>query len=100
MTWRDAARSRCHLVAGARSVLQAVWQSYGIDPGTMLLRSAQHRQPVASQNLATSNEPGNAALLAHTDAVYLIDPQGRERAFGRSDHDPASLAAALVVLTE
>ncbi|HEV8638803.1 MAG TPA: SCO family protein [Chloroflexota bacterium] len=35
---------------------------------------------------------------AHTDAVYLIDRRGRQRALLRSDFDPSELAAALRAL--
>ena len=34
----------------------------------------------------------------HTDAIYLIDKQGRQRALLRSDFDPAELTAALRAL--
>ena len=36
---------------------------------------------------------GDAAM--HTDAIYLIDREGRQRALLRSDFDPAELTAAL-----
>jgi hypothetical protein len=36
--------------------------------------------------------------LAHTDAVYVIDPRGRERMLAHSDLDPAALARDLVAV--
>ena len=63
------------------ATLEQVWRDYGIDPGTM-----------SGEAAAT---PG---MLAHTDAVYLIDPQGRERVFMRSSMDDAALARNLEAL--
>jgi protein SCO1/2 len=85
-------------LSGERDELQDVWASYGIDPGTMLLRSIQFWQSPASPVASETVSPGNAALLEHTDAVYLIDPDGKERAFGRSDEDPEALANSLAAL--
>jgi cytochrome oxidase Cu insertion factor (SCO1/SenC/PrrC family) len=36
-----------------------------------------------------------ADAAMHTDAIYLIDREGRQRALLRSDFDPAELTAAL-----
>ncbi len=89
-----------YALTGQPDDLKEVWQAYGIDPGTMLLRSAQHQHVTADENIAASPAaPGDVATLAHTDAVYLIDPNGRERAFGRSDADASALANTLAELT-
>ncbi len=66
---------------GDHAVLEAVWSDYGIDPGAMLNR-----------------EGDDHYLLAHTDAVYVIDAEGRQRVLMRSDLDPAALAANLEAL--
>lgn len=86
-------------LTGDRQDLQAVWQAYGIDPGTMLLRSVSHQHADSTPDPANPEEPGDPSLLIHTDAVYIIDRDGRERAFGRSDADPAALASLLASLT-
>lgn len=72
-----------HALYGDQATLEGVWSAYGIDPGTMLGREG---------------EGGDHNLLAHTDAVYVIDPDGRERVLMRSDLDPAALAANLEAL--
>jgi protein SCO1/2 len=66
---------------GDQAVLEAVWSDYGIDPGTMLSREGEDHN-----------------LLAHTDAVYVIDAEGRERVLMRSDLNPTALAENLEAL--
>jgi cytochrome oxidase Cu insertion factor (SCO1/SenC/PrrC family) len=36
--------------------------------------------------------------FGHTDAIYLIDPEGRERVFMRSTADPEDVAHNFVAL--
>ncbi|MGH2561564.1 MAG: SCO family protein [Thermomicrobiales bacterium] len=66
---------------GDLSVLEGVWSDYGIDPGSMLSREGEDHN-----------------LLAHTDAVYVIDAEGRQRVLMRSDLDPTALAENLEAL--
>jgi protein SCO1 len=61
---------------GDRSALQAVWTKYGI--------GAEARE----------------ALVAHNDAIYLIDKQGRERALLHSDVAEEALTRDLRALLE
>jgi protein SCO1/2 len=78
-------------LGGTREALQPVWAAYGIDSGAVLGRShADHAGDVSPA--------ADGYLLAHTDALYLIDPEGRERAFARSDVDPGALAASIAAL--
>jgi protein SCO1 len=74
---------------GDRATLEPVWAAYAIDPGQMV----PHRE-------GASASPDAAARLAHTDAVYVIDPQGRERVLMHSGLDPAALAKNLETLTD
>lgn len=65
-----------HYLLGSETDLAPVWAQYGIasvrsSPGTM------------------------PAAVGHTEALYLIDPQGRERTLLRGDFDPVQLAQAL-----
>jgi cytochrome oxidase Cu insertion factor (SCO1/SenC/PrrC family) len=74
---------------------------YGIDPGVMQARMPLSRQPGAPPIPDAVGTPARdlTSTLAHTDAIYLIDPQGRERVLLRSDLDPAALARDLSLLT-
>jgi protein SCO1/2 len=72
-------------VRGERSDLQPVWAGYAVDPGRVL----EHRDNAV-----------DPALLAHTDAVYVIDRDGKERVLMRSNLDPDDLANNLKSLTD
>ena len=61
---------------GSASQLQPVWQAYGI---------------------RTETEAGNSAV-GHTDAIYLIDRQGRARVLTHSDITPEALAGDVKLL--
>lgn len=70
-----------HALRADRSTLEGVWRDYGIYPG--LPRS--------------SGEGGEG----HTDAIYLIDREGRERVLLRSAAtDPETLADNLMALLD
>jgi protein SCO1/2 len=70
-----------HYLIGRADQLQPVWAAYGIG--------------------LTPPAPGApAAALGHTDALYLIDTQGRERTLLRGDFDPAELADGLRTLVK
>jgi protein SCO1/2 len=79
---RLADNPRWHALRGDRAALAAVWAAYAIDPGAML-------------SMAT---PADASTLAHTDAIYVIDRDGRERVLLHSSLAPAALAKDLRAL--
>lgn len=87
-----------YALTGDRSTLQGVWAAYGIDPGTMLLRMAQKHVPSSDAPGEAPDPADTVAILSHTDAIYVIDPHGQQRAFGRSDADPAALSGILAAL--
>jgi protein SCO1/2 len=73
-----------HYLTGSAEQLAPVWAAYGV---------------------ARLPRPGSAAAgasavdtLGHTDALYLIDRDGRQRSLLRSDFDPDELARALRTL--
>lgn len=70
-----------YALSGDRVTLEPVWQAYGIWPGTV----------------AAS---GGSMAMGHTDAVYVINAEGRERVFMRSDFDADALAANLEALVD
>jgi protein SCO1/2 len=70
---------------GDPAALTPVWRDYAIFPGMS----------------ATSEGPGTPTVgggMGHTDAIYLIDPQGRERVFLRSSATPQEIASDLEAL--
>lgn len=76
-----------HALYGDEPTLTPVWLAYGIDPGQI------------QQEMDQSTQGGTAPrTLAHTDALYVIDPQGRERVLLRSDFLPADMARNLTTL--
>lgn len=79
---------RWHALYADRSVLEPVWASYGIDPGVA-------REEVES-HVSGSGRP---YLLRHTDAIYVIDPDGRKRVLMHSDLEPKDLAANIKTLS-
>ena len=85
---RLAENARWYALRGDPAALEQVWSAYGIYPG---------------RNPATP--PGPPAPAAgggegHTDGMYFIDPDGRERAFLRSSATPQEIAANLMTLLD
>lgn len=76
-----------HALTGSRAELEPIWVSYGIDPGAVTEEVESH-----------FSGSGRPYTLSHTDAVYLIDPDGRERVFLRSSFDPKALARDIKTL--
>lgn len=81
-----------YALTGERSALATVWEGYGIEPD-----AARH---------LTDHGQGHAApaargdgMLAHTDAIYFIDPDGRERVLLRGTTTPAEIAQNLRILS-
>lgn len=73
---------------GDPAVLAQVWRDYGVYPGTS----------PATPGSASASTPGGGE--GHTDAIYLIDPEGRQRVFMRSTATPQEIAANLTTLLD
>jgi protein SCO1/2 len=71
---------------GDPETLTQVWRDYGIYPGM------SHATP------AGTSAPSVGGGEGHTDALYFIDPAGRERAFLRSSTPPQDIAANLTAM--
>ncbi len=69
---------RWHYLVGSEAQLAPVWAAYGV---------------AASPALSNS-----AIRVGHTEAIYVIDQQGREQSLLRSDFDPSRLAAGVRTL--
>jgi protein SCO1/2 len=67
---------RWRFLTGPRQALGPVWAAYGI--GVL---------------------PGPAGTIGHTDALFVLDRQGRQRVLMRPDLNPADLAANLRTLS-
>lgn len=80
-------------LSGDQNTLARVWRDYGIDPGTMMNRSAH--TPMIDHHGESS---GSGNMLAHTDAIYLIDAEGHQRVLMRSSADLDALTANLEAL--
>jgi protein SCO1/2 len=78
-----------HALTGTRAELEPVWVSYGIDPGAVTEEVESH-----------TTGSGRPYQLSHTDAVYLIDPEGRKRVLLRSSFDPEALARDIKTLSK
>jgi protein SCO1/2 len=92
-THRLADNPNWYALTGDRAALAPVWEDYGIEPdGTQHL--AEHASGHATAPDTTTT------MLAHTDALYFIDPTGRERVLLRSDATPAQIARNLTLLAE
>ena len=77
---------RWFALRGDDTALSQVWRDYGIYPGTSAAPPAGTDAPMAG---------GGAG---HTDGIYFIDPEGRERVFIRSTATPQEIAANLRAL--
>jgi protein SCO1 len=82
------ANSRWFALRGDETTLARVWRDYGIFPGA----------PPTPDHHAPGGSPTTGYELGHTDAIYVIDPLGRERALLHSDFDPPTLANDLTGL--
>lgn len=72
---------------GSRDDLEAVWSSYGIE-------AIEIAEEVNSHTTGGAGVP----KIRHTDAIYVIDKDGKQRVLMHSDADPADLAANLKAL--
>jgi protein SCO1/2 len=89
---RVADNSNWHALRGDLATLEQVWRSYGIYPG------ASPASPAHDRAIREAGKPSPEGGIGHTDAIYLIDAEGRERVFLRSNVDPATLAENLATL--
>ena len=80
-----------HALTGDRATLTPVWQGYAINP----LSPGKLGDPSLGSGSTT---PGPDDIQSHTDAIYIIDPQGRERVLMHSDSDPKAIADNLKAL--
>ena len=79
-----------YALRGDPATLARVWQAYGVHPGT---------SPATPTHEHSAGSPAKAGGgQGHTDAVYLIDTEGRQRVLMRSYSDPASLAQNIEAL--
>ena len=80
-------------LTGSRTELAPVWSSYYVEPLT-----TEQALEIVSQGTGTA-KANPAFQAAHSLAVYVIDPQGRERSLLGPDFAPADLTHDLRVLT-
>jgi len=85
-----------HALTGSADTLSKVWADYYIDASGMIEEDAT---PVPGATPAPQATPGNAPP-AHTDAIFLIDKDGKERVLLRSTIDYKSIAADLKTLSK
>lgn len=84
-----------YALRGDSATLERVWHAYGVYPGT------NSATPAHEQTTARSlGSPVSGGGEGHTDAVYLIDPEGRERVLMRSYIGVDSLVHNLRVLAD
>lgn len=76
-----------HALYGDQPTLASVWSGYGIDPGVI--------QKEVNRDLSGGTAP---LTQSHTDAIYVIDPAGKERVLLHSDFLPADMAKNLETL--
>ncbi|MDI3342035.1 MAG: SCO family protein [Sphaerobacter sp.] len=92
-------------LTGDAETLAPVWASYYIDPGAIMAgeHAADHGTPADGNDHADQpDHPGMPAAgsgdLIHTDAIFLIDREGRWRVLLRSETDPQTIAKNLEIL--
>lgn len=88
---RVADNSNWHALTSDRATLTPVWRNYAINP----LSPGKLGDPSLGTGTTT---PGPDDIQSHTDAIYIIDPQGRERVLMHSDSDPTAIADNLKAL--
>lgn len=88
---RLADNANWHALTGDRATLTPIWRSYAINP----LSPGKLGDPSLGTGTTT---PGPDDIQSHTDAIYIIDPEGRERVLMHSDSDPTAIADNLKAL--
>lgn len=90
-----------YALRGEREVLEPVWQAYGIYAGEQPAPGTPHHDQASPETTRSeTSTPVSDYGQGHTDAIYVIDPEGRQRVFLRSGIDPSALAANLEALVE
>lgn len=74
-------------LTGERSDLEAVWKAYYVGVNRMPIKAG-----------SPESRRYGAYAIGHSDAVYIIDKQGRQRAFMRSTFDETELLGNLEIL--
>jgi protein SCO1/2 len=87
---------RWYTLRADRPALEKVWAAYGIDARRMV---SSHDVPGGHEEGATASPTAGSRSVAHTDAIYVIDPKGRERVLMHSSLKPQDLADNLKALT-
>ncbi len=85
---RHGLGDRLHFLLGSREALAPVWAAYYVYVGPEPDADAAER---AASAYATRT-------AVHTDALFVIDREGRQRSLLRSDFEPEALAATLTRL--
>ncbi len=85
-----------HALRGDPATLERVWQAYGVYPGT----SDATPTSVHAHGSPEPETPSAGGGVGHTDAIYIIDPEGRQRVFLRSSATPQVVAENLTMLVE
>src|SRR5262249_14368389 len=80
---------RLQFLVGAQTDLAPIWSAYAIHAAPA---------PVGGDPTERAATAYAARAAVHTDGLYVIDRQGRERTFLRSDSDPAAQTATLRTL--
>lgn len=85
-------------LTGDRSDLAPVWRDYGIEPGDFL--HEEDHQGAHDSLQHSERELATPEMLSHTDAIYFIDPEGRQRTLLRGDATPDAIASNLRALVD
>lgn len=99
-THRLADNPNWYALYGDQATLEQVWRAYGIDPGAAFLPTDHQHAAGASPVGRTPGSPAAVppVQLGHTDAIYLIDREGRERVLMHSDAGSEALTKNLKAL--
>lgn len=85
-----------HALRGDPDTLERVWQDYGVYPGT----GDATPTSVHAHGTPEPETPSAGGGVGHTDAIYIIDAEGRLRVFLRSNATPQVVAENLTKLVE
>lgn len=92
---RLAGNPSWYALGGDRVTLERIWRDYGIYPGEHPAARVPHHAASPGATPSDAIALPSAYTLSHTDATYLIDPEGRERVLLRADVGPTVLAENL-----
>jgi len=83
------------------ATLEPVWASYYVDPGAMMADDHAETDAHDAHGEHADHEATPAAggqQLTHTDAIFLIDRDGKWRVLLRSETPPKEIADDLAIL--